>query len=197
AVPQIGHRQIRNRGTFGGSLAHADPSAELPLVVTLLDAEIRTRRGDQSAGYSPDAFFDGYLTTALRPDELLTEVILPPWPAGAGWSFLEVSPRQGDFALVSAAAVVQLDSDRRISLLRLGLGGCAPAPRRIPAVEALAYGRAIDEALLNEIVEVVRASIDPETDIHASAEYRRDVAGTLARRAVKQAAARASTPGVR
>lgn len=195
AVPHIGHRQIRNRGTFGGSLAHADPAAELPLVATVLAAEIRSRRGDQVAAHRPEAFFQGYLTTALAPDELLTEIILPAWPAGAGSAFLEVSPRQGDFALVSVAAIVQLDEGGRVRLLRLGLGGCAPAPRRIAAAESLATGRAIDAALLADLVDAVQSDIEPDSDIHASAEYRRDVAATLARRAVREAARRAVPTG--
>lgn len=192
AVPQIGHRQIRNRGTFGGSLAHADPAAELPLIVTLLDAEIWTRRGDQTNRYWPADFFQGYLTTALEPDELLTEVHLPAWPAGAGWAFEELSPRAGDFALVAAAAVCERDRAGAIRRLRLALGGVGPVPARLIGVEDLAIGRPVDDRLLVDIDEVTRSAIEPDSDIHASAEYRREVAGVLARRVVARAAGRAS-----
>ena len=192
AVPLIGHRQIRNRGTFGGSLAHADPSAELPLIVTLLDAEIRTRCGDQASTYRPTEFFQGYLSTALAPDELVTEIILPPWPSGAGWSFREVSARHGDFALVAAAALVELGETGTITSLRLAVGGVGPAPRRLRAGEVLAVGRAPGARLLSDLAEASRAEIEPDSDIHASAEYRSDVSAALIRRVVAEAAGRAS-----
>ena len=118
-------------------------------------------------------------------------MVLPPWPDGAGWAFLEVSPRQGDFALVSAAAIVQLDAGGRIRHLRLALGGCAPSPVRLDQVESLAAGRPIDSAFVADLIATVREAIDPDSDIHASAEYRREVAGTLAARAARLAADRA------
>lgn len=192
AVPRIGHRQIRNRGTFGGSLAHADPAAELPLIVTLLDADIRTIRPAGGTGsYRPADFFLGYLTTVLAADEIVVEIRLPALAARTGWAFAEVSPRAGDFALVAAAATLDLTPERTVAGLRLALGGASPAPVRLSEVEAVAHGRPLDARLLDDLAGIARAAVDPEADIHASAEYRRDVAATLVRRVVSQAAGRA------
>lgn len=195
AVPFIGHRQIRNRGTFGGSLAHADPSAELPLITVLLDGEIATRRpGGTSRVHAAGEFFLGYLSTALDVAELITEVRLPLPPPGAGWAFQEVARRAGDFALVEAAALVELAPDGTIATLRVAVGGAGPAQMRLPAVEAAARGRTVDAGLLDELDGLSRDGIDPDSDLHASADYRREVTGTLVRRAVAEAAGRAKVP---
>lgn len=197
AAPLIGHRQIRNRGTFGGSLAHADPAAEWPLLVRLLDGRMRIRRagGNGAIEYPAAEFFTGYLSTVLGPDELLAEVILPPLPDGVGWAFQEVSQRHGDFALVAAGAIVGWAADGTVASLRLAIGGVGPAPVRAAEAEAAAVGRHLDEDLLREVAARVQAAIDPEPDLHASADYRREVAGTLARRVLLAAAERARGRG--
>lgn len=191
AVRWIGHPQIRNRGTIGGSLAHADPSAELPAVAAALDARfvLASARGERVL--ESQEFFTGYLTTALEPDEILTEVRFPPQPQGAGWAFLEVARRHGDFALAAVAVLLRADQDRRCSWARLVFTGVGPGPVRVPEAEALLEGRRLGGTEDGELSRVVSERLDPPSDIHATAEYRRHVAGVLAARAVLAAAQRA------
>lgn len=190
AVRWIGHPQIRARGTIGGSLAHADPSAELPAAAAVLDARfvLASVRGERVLG--PEEFFSGYLTTALEPDEILTEIRVAAQPRDAGWAFLEVARRHGDFALVGVAVLLRGDAGRRVSEARLAFIGVGPGPVRIPDAEAFLLGRAPDAATTSELARVVSARVEPPADIHASTEYRRHVAGVLASRAVAQAASR-------
>jgi CO/xanthine dehydrogenase FAD-binding subunit len=196
AVRWIGHPQIRNRGTVGGSLAHADPSAELPAVAAALDARfvLASTRGERVL--ESHEFFTGYLTTALEPDEILTEVRFPAQPQGAGWAFLEVARRHGDFALAAVAVLLRADANGRCSWARLVFTGVGPGPLRVPEAEALLVGRDLGAAADDELREVVRGGLDPPSDIHATAEYRRHVAGGLAVRAVRLAVQRAG-PSVR
>jgi CO/xanthine dehydrogenase FAD-binding subunit len=191
ATRHIGHAQIRNRGTVGGSLAHADPAAELPAVMAALDAELVIRGRDGARTVQPQEFFLGYLTTALAPDELLVEMRVPALPPRTGWTFLEVSRRHGDFALVGVAAVLTLDADGTIHAARLAFTGAAPTPLRAARAEALLVGERPAEPLFREAGLVASADLEPEDDLHASADYRREVGGVLARRALVQAAARA------
>jgi CO/xanthine dehydrogenase FAD-binding subunit len=197
AAYYIAHPQIRNRGTVGGSLAHADPAAELPAAMAVLDATyvIRGPAGEREA--SSDEFFLGYLMTALGPDELLVEIRVPPLPPRTGWAFQEVSRRHGDFALVGVAALVTLDAQGRIAEARLATTGAGPTPARLTAAETLLAGQIPDEALFREAGARASAALDPDTDLHASADYRREVGGVLVRRALVQAAARASNDGAR
>lgn len=191
ALRWVGHPQIRTRGTIGGSLAHADPSAELPAVAAVLGAQVvvSSSRGDRVVDVGQ--FFTGYLSTVLQPHELLVEVRLPALPAGAGWAFQEVARRHGDFAIAGVAALVWLDGDRRCTEARLAFTGVGPGPVRAPDAEAYLKGKRIDAATAEEAGRIARAALDPDSDIHASAAYRTHVAGVLAARALRQAAGRA------
>lgn len=192
ALPQIGHVQIRNRGTIGGSLAHADPAGELPAVVAALGGELvlegpRGRRTLRAA-----EFFVGYLTTAARPDELLVEVRVPVTAARTGSAFLEVSRRHGDFALVGAAATVTLDADGACASCALALTGVGPVPVVAREAAQVLAGARPDAAGFEEVGRRVAASLEPDSDLHASRDYRKRVAGVLARRALERAAQRAA-----
>lgn len=190
AARHIGHSAIRNRGTVGGSVAHADPSAEWPLVLTCTGGSIVTEGPGGRRTIPAREFFLGYLTTALLPGELVVEVQFPALPAGAGWSFQEIARRHGDFALVAAAAVVTLDGAGRIGSARLALAGASPAPMLVEAVNILRGERPTEAALRQVAAEAVR-DLSPESDLHAPAEYRREVAGVLARRTLTEAVRRA------
>lgn len=191
AMPLIGHAQIRNRGTVGGSLAHADPAAELPAVVAALGGEFVVRGAAGQRVLTPEQFFVSYLTTALDASELLVEVRLPPWPPRPGWAFLEVSRRHGDFALVGVAAVLSLDGRGVLSHAALALTGVGPTPVLADeAAQGLVGGRPTPEAF-QEAARRVSQALRPDSDLHASAEYRRHVAGVLTRRALARALERA------
>lgn len=191
ALPFVGHAAIRNRGTLGGSVAHADPAAEVPVVVAALDGTLVARGPRGEREIAARDFFVSYLTTALEPDELLVELRLPGLPAGAGTAFVEVSRRHGDFALVATAAAVALDGAGRCAHVRLALGGVGPVPFVAHAQAAPLVGTTPDAGRLAEVGRAVAAAIEPDADLHASREYRRDVAGVLVRRALAAAAARA------
>lgn len=190
ALKHVGHPAIRARGTVAGSLAHADPAAELPAVLVALEGEVTVQgpAGERTVR-APDLFVT-YLTTSLDPHELITEVRFPTLPEGAGWSWMEISRRSGDFALAGVGVVLTLQ-DGRIADARIALTGVGPTPVRTGGAERLLVGRPPSDRLWEEAAEAVRASVDPEGDVHASAEYRRHVAGVLARRALREAALRA------
>jgi carbon-monoxide dehydrogenase medium subunit len=190
ALPWVGHFQIRNRGTVGGSLSHADPAAELPAVAVCLDARLSVRgpRGERVVG--ADAFFLGPMTTVLDPAELLTAVWFPAVAPGSGAAWLELARRHGDYALVGVAAVVTLAGER-VGEARLALSGVGDRPVRAREAERLLAGEPLTAARLADAGEAVRRAIDPGGDIHATAAYRRRVAGVLAERALRLAAARA------
>jgi carbon-monoxide dehydrogenase medium subunit len=200
ALPLIGHTQIRNRGTVCGSLAHADPASELPAVALALDAQLVAASKKRSVRtIAAEAFFRGYLTTALEPDELLTEVRLPAWPAGTGWSFQEVARRDGDFALVGVAAAVRLDAAGTCQDARLAAIGAGPGPVRGRTAESALRGQPFSPDTVTAAAEALGKEIDPASDVQATAAYRRHVAVVLARRALEAAAtrARASTSSAR
>jgi carbon-monoxide dehydrogenase medium subunit len=190
ALPWVGHFQIRNRGTLGGSLSHADPAAELPAVAVCLDARFTARGPGGDRTLAAGDFFRTHLTTALAPTELLTEVWFPTAPRGAGSAWIELARRHGDYALVGVAAVVTLAGDR-IEAARLALTGVGDRPVRAREAEARLAGEPLTSAVLAEAAEAVRRAIDPGSDIHATAAYRRHVAGVFAERAIRLAAARA------
>jgi carbon-monoxide dehydrogenase medium subunit len=194
AVRCIGHPQIRARGTIGGSLAHADPAAELPAVAIAHDARfvLAGRLGERVV--AAREFFTGYLSTALEPAELLTEIRFPAAPAGAGWAFSEIARRHGDFALVGVAALLAGGAGGRCTGASLVFVGVSHGPVRLAGAEQALLGRRIDAAAAAEVAGVVRSSLDPDGDIHASGRYRRHVAGELASRAVIEAAARMRAP---
>jgi aerobic carbon-monoxide dehydrogenase medium subunit len=192
AMPQIGHVQIRNRGTLGGSLAHADPAAELPAVVAALEGElvVRSARGRRVLG--PEQFFTGYLSTAMGSGELLVELRLPVMPPRTGSAFLEVSRRHGDFALVGVAATITLDESGVCTAGALALTGVGPTPVVArEAVRAL-VGVKPTPAAFDEVGRRVSAALRPDHDLHASREYRQHVGGVLARRALARAAEQAA-----
>jgi CO/xanthine dehydrogenase FAD-binding subunit len=187
----IGHLPIRHRGTLGGSLAHADPASELPAVVMALEAELTvTRRGSQRT-LAADQFFTGMLTTALAPDELLTEVRLPGLPPRTGGAFSEIARRAGDFALVGMAALVTLDDAGRVTRARLALCGAGPTPLRAREAERVLVGERPEGRVLDEAAEQLAAATDPPSDIHASAAFRKKLARHVGRQAIELAVRRA------
>jgi aerobic carbon-monoxide dehydrogenase medium subunit len=186
ALPLIGHEAIRSRGTVGGSLAHADPAAELPAVARALDAELVVR-GPSGERVVPAAeWFEGYLTTSRRPDELLTEVRFPAAGPGTGASFQEVARRHGDFAMVGLATSVTL-SDGAISDARLAFAGVSDVPARAAGAEELLAGERPSAELFDEAARRAAYDLDPPSDLHGSAEYRKKVAAALVRRGLREA----------
>ena len=186
ALPLIGHEAIRSRGTVGGSLAHADPAAELPAVARALDAQFVVR-GPSGERVVPAAeWFEGYLTTSRLPGELLTEVRFPAAGRGTGVSFQEVARRHGDFAIVGLAASLTL-SDGVISDARLAFAGMSDVPVRAAAAEDLLVGERPSAELFDEAARRATEDLDPPADLHGSAEYRKKVATTLVRRGLREA----------
>jgi CO/xanthine dehydrogenase FAD-binding subunit len=192
AMPLIGHFQIRNRGTIGGSLVHADPAAELPAVSLLLGGEFLLRSNSGARLVAAADFFLGYLATACRPGELLTEIRLPKWRAGEAWAVIEIARRKGDFALVGVALRARLDGAGTLQNAGIVMFGVGGKPQRMEHGEALLNGRRIDQALLSELSRVVAEELDPDPDVHASAVYRKEVGGVLVRRALQSALAKAN-----
>jgi aerobic carbon-monoxide dehydrogenase medium subunit len=190
AIPWVGHFQIRNRGTIGGSLAHADPAAELPAVAACLDARVTVRGPGGTRTTTPDQLYRTYLTTTLAPTEILTEVWFPAAPDRSGHAWVEFARRHGDYALVGVAAAVVLHADSiaegRVALT--GVGGC---PVRARDAERRLAGRQPGDAIFEDAAAAVRAAVDPESDIHATAAYRRHLAGILTVRALRLAVERA------
>jgi CO/xanthine dehydrogenase FAD-binding subunit len=186
AMRHVGHPAIRNRGTLGGSIAHADPSAEAPLVALALGAELIAASSGGNRSIPGDGFFDGPFMTVLADDEVLTEIVFPAAPAGSGWGFHEVARAHGDFALVAAAAVAVVE-DGRLRDVRLAIAGAADRPTRIGAAESALEGAAWDEKARAHLGGVVRDAVSPASDSHASADYRKSVAAALAVRALDDA----------
>jgi len=187
ALPLIGHEAIRNRGTIGGSLAHADPAAELPAVARALDAEFVVY-GQSGERLVPAAeCFEGYLTTSRRPDELLVEVRFPTAGRGTGISFQEVARRHGDFAIVGLAASLTL-SEGAISDARLAFAGISDVPVRAVHAEDLLVGETPSTELFAEAARRATDDIDPPADLHGSSDYRKKVAAALVRRGLRAAA---------
>ena len=190
AMPLIGHFQIRNRGTIGGSLVHADPAAELPAVSLLLGAEFLLRSKSAVRVVPAAEFFLSYLTTAIRPAELLTEIRLPKWPSGEAWAVQEIARRKGDFALIGVALRAELDAVETVQKAVIVMFGVDSKPLRMERAEAILKGRRISEAFLRELSGVVAEELQPDSDIHASAAYRKEVGGVLVRRALESALAK-------
>jgi len=190
AVEHIAHYQIRNRGTVGGSIAHADPAAEMPGICVTCDAEISVVGSNGARTIRADDFFIGALTTALEHDEIITEIRLPAWPARRRFGFREFARRRGDFAMAAAALFYDQDAGGKAVNAHVGVIGLGDRPRRIPEVEAAINGQIIDEALMERAAEITSAHVEAQADIHASAEYRRSLAGTMVERALRDAAQR-------
>ncbi len=197
AMPKIAYPQIRSRGTLGGSLAHADPSAELVAASVALGGHFRLRSGRGERWILADDFFLGLFTTVLEPDELLVEVALPPMPARSGWSFLEVARRHHDFALVGVAAVVTLDeadnlSEGRCEQSRLVYFSVGDGPVEARQAAAVLKGQTPSSEAIQEAAETAgEADVDPTSDINATADYRRHLVKVLGRRALTEAFERA------
>ncbi|GAY08288.1 xanthine dehydrogenase family protein subunit M [Pseudonocardia sp. N23] len=190
AIPLIGHGAIRNRGTVGGSIAHADPAAELPTVAACLDAELVAQGPGGERSIRAADFFTGFFTTALSEDEILTAVRIRAAGPGTGAAYEEVARRHGDFAMAGVAAQVRLDGDT-VAEARIAISGVDLAPVRASKAEAALAGRTIDDAVLDEAADATVADLSPSSDLHGSAAYRKHIAGVLIRKAVRTAAARA------
>jgi len=188
----IGHPQIRSRGTVCGSLAHHDPSSELPALAVALDAQMTLVSARGRRRLAAADFFVSYFETALAPDELLLQVAFPPLPEGVGWSFHEIARRRGDFAIVGAVALLRRDADGAIVDPRIVAFGAGSRPIRCSAAEAAARGRAPSAALGRALADAIAAEVDPVGDLHGSVEYRRAALGTLVARAVAESCERAA-----
>lgn len=186
AMGYVAHLAIRNRGTIGGSLSHADPAAELPMMSLLLDARLEVQSPSGRRTIEARDFFLGALTTALEDGDMLVEVRLPKLPEGAGWAFKEVARRSGDFALASVAVIMKSDGDT-ISELRIGMMGVGETPMRATAAENILMGQRYSEAAVVAAVDAIRAAVEPNTDLHASSDYRRHLVGILAQQALAKA----------
>lgn len=188
AIQWVGHNQTRNRGTVGGSLAHADPAAELPLVACTLEARLGVRSLRGARDIAASDFVAGPMSTALEPDELLVDVCVPIWrEARVGAAFEETAIRHGDFAIVAAAAQLALDAQGRCVRAALGVGGADATARAFPTAAARLIGRTIDDPLIADIAGDVARQLRPSSDLHASVDYRRHLARVLVARVLQQA----------
>jgi carbon-monoxide dehydrogenase medium subunit len=184
ALHQVAHPQIRNRGTICGSLAHADPAAELPSVLSVLDATFTVASARGVRQVSAEDFFVFHLTTSLEPDELLLEVSVARPPSNQFSAFREFATRRGDFALAGVAAVCEVDDSGVVTTCRIAAAGVAPTPHRLTEVERLVIGARLGADLWPEVEAAARAQVEPTADIHASAEYRSRLTGVLVKRAL-------------
>jgi carbon-monoxide dehydrogenase medium subunit len=189
AISHVAHYQVRNRGTVGGSLAHADPAAEMPGVAVTCDAilDVTGARGRRSI--EAGKFFTGALSTALAQDELIVGVRLPAWPATRRWGFEEFARRRGDFAMAGALVFYDYENGTAMNV-HIGVIGACTRPHRIPQAEAVLNGSAMDDASIHAAARAAEKAIDPPSDLHASAKYRRSLFGTLLERALAGARVR-------
>ncbi len=193
AMPKIAYPQVRTRSTFGGSISHADPSAELPALSLALDGKFRLRRRDGERWVPASEFFLGLFTTVLEADELLVEAAFPPLPPRSGWSLQEVARRPHDFALVGVAAIVTLDEKGLCERARLAFISAGDRPMLAERAAETLKDQAPTPEVIREVAEIASAQeIDPSSDIHASAGFRRHLANVLTRRALEQAFQRAA-----
>ncbi len=188
AVAHVAHYQIRNRGTVGGSLAHADPAAELPGVAVTCEGEITLCGPAESRAVRAGEFFTGPLSTLRRPDEIVTELHLPKWPSGRRWAFQEYARREGDFALAGILLFYDEDRQGALSNPHVGVIGACPRPHRLTRVETLLSGHALDDDLIRQAAVTAAEEVDPPDDLHADASYRRGLAATLIERGLRAAA---------
>ena len=192
AVPLIGHFQIRNRGTIGGSLVHAHPAAELSAVSVAVGAELVLKSIGGERTINAEDFFLGYMSTATEAGELLTELRMPDWKRGTGWAIEEIARRQGDFALAGIALTLKADEKITCRECRIVHFGVNSKPTRALKAEGALQGTKLERKALADVARVVSEELDPSSDIHASADYRREVAGVLTRRALEAALAKAT-----
>lgn len=193
AILNVGHRQTRNRGTIGGSLCHMDPSAELPTVCMIMDARLVIESAQGRREVPIAEFSEGFMSTCVQPEEMLTQIRIRPWSSGHGWHFLEFARRHGDFAVVSAGALVERDAVGNITRVALVLGGVDAAPIRLPAAEEILTGSKGDEAALAAAAEEA-GRCEALDDPAYPSWYRQRLAKRLLRRAVEGALARVGAP---
>ncbi len=196
AMKHVAHLTVRNRGTFCGSICHADPAAEMPMIAQLLNAEIHVVSPKGERRLSAKEFFTGAMVTALEPDELVTKIEIDQLAPDAGWGFEEFARRHGDYAL-AAVAVTVLRRDGIASDLRIAVMGVGETAMRVKEAEEVLEGHELDESLIGVAVDALRSAIEPNSDLHASADYRRHLCGELARRALIDAWKRAHGKSVR
>jgi carbon-monoxide dehydrogenase medium subunit len=190
AMKHVAHLTVRNRGTFCGSVCHADPAAEMPMMSLLLNGVVRIVSPRGARALAAQEFFVGSLVTALEPDELVTEIEIDKLLPDTGWGFEEFARRHGDYAL-AAVAVTMRWREGLASNVRIGMMGVGEMPMRAPQIEAMLEGREINSTTIREAIDALRAELEPNSDLNASADYRRHLAGVLARRAITDAWARA------
>jgi CO/xanthine dehydrogenase FAD-binding subunit len=190
AMRHVAHLAIRNRGTIGGSLSHADPAAELPMLALLLDATLQVASSAGLRTIAAQDFFLGPLTVDLAGDEMVTRITIPKLPPATGWGFVEVARRSGDFALAAAAATITL-RDGTIAEARIAMTGIDETAKRASEAEALLNGQTLTPDLIDAAIAAVRAAVNPPTDLHASSDYRRHLIGVLVGRSLADAWRRA------
>ena len=190
AIAHVAHYQIRNRGTVGGSLAHADPATEMPGVAVTCDAEIEVFGASGSRTIAAADLFAGPLTTSLHPDEVIVGVRLPPWPRARRWAFEEFAKRRGDYALAAVALYYDEDEGGRARDAHIGAIGVGDTPLRLLAAEDALNGKIVDGATIAAVAATASQTVDPADDIHAPAAYRRALVGTLVERALARASTR-------
>jgi carbon-monoxide dehydrogenase medium subunit len=190
AVTHVAHYSIRKRGTVGGSLAHADPAAEMPGIAVACDAELTVVGPSDSRLVPAGSFFLGPLATVLAPDELITGIRFPSWPFPRRWGFQEFSRRRGDFALAGVAAFYDLDTAGRATNTHIGVIGVSNRPQRLAAAEALLNGRVVDKDTITATAEMASQRVDPPDDVHGTSRYRRALLAALVERALTDAVIR-------
>ncbi len=195
-VPYVAHPQIRNRGTVGGSLAHADPASELPVVALTRDFKLRLQRSGSERWVAAKDFFVGLLETALEPEEMLTEIVIPPLPSRTGWAFTESARRHGDYAQVGVAALVTIDSHGDCQGAKLVYLSVGETPMAAPRAAELLTGSPLTEESFAAAAEMASTQeIDPSADIHATEDYKRHLARVFTVRVLREAAGRAAAAG--
>jgi len=187
-ISHVAHYQIRNRGTVGGSLAHADPAAEMPGLAVVCDCNIIVVGSDGTRNIAAGDLFAGPLNTTLEQSEVITEVHFPAWPAQRRWAFIEIARRKGDFAMAGVAIYYDPDAHGKASNAHVGVIGVTATPQRLNEVEAAINGRTISEELIAEVKAIASGTVEPMSDIHAGADYRKSLVGTLSARAMRRAA---------
>lgn len=192
AVPFIAHPQIRNRGTIGGSIVNADPAAELPVLMLALNAKLKAKNISGERWIEAKDFFAGMFTTALTPNEILVEIELPFMPASTGWSFMEVAPRAGDYAMMGVAALVTLDENGKCKTAKLVYLNAGDGPVEAKEAIQLLEGEALNDALIDSAAELAsQKEINPYGNMHASTDFQRHLANVLTKNTLKQAIQRA------
>ncbi|MCO5185027.1 MAG: xanthine dehydrogenase family protein subunit M [Anaerolineae bacterium] len=193
-IPFIAHPQIRNRGTIGGSLAHADPAGELPVLSVALQARFKLQRYDKERWVNATDFYQALFMTALEPQEIMTAIEIPPLPPRTGWAFQELARRHGDYAQAGVATLIALDDDGVCTYARLVFLNVGEIPMVATEAAQLLVGERISAESITAVVNhAIQHEIEPTSDVHASADYKRHLAGVLTKRAIRQAANRVTS----